>query len=457
MASEERQLESPPLDKYPKDLDSERAALACCLMRPDSVDEISDLVSDDDWWLDAHRILFNIIRGLHESGKPVENGAILTELHSRSQYEAVGGIRFLAELLETHGFAISPRYYAEKIRAVSQIRQLIETCEKTINDCRQRGAEASDLLCDAEERIFQISEKQVMTALFEPRQLIDEFEARMAIRDAGNTPGVEMGFCDVDAHLGGMKPGQIIIVAARPSMGKSGLGLGILTNLALNGQMGLLFTLEMGREELTDRMVCMEAKVDTRKLQFSSHLSKDERDRIKNSTGMLRNSMFRIDETGARNVSQIAAVTRRLKRRHNLQAVIVDYLQLIDVPDSKKSSRQEDVAGISRMLKRIAKDTHIPFVVLSQLNRNCEERDDKRPRMSDIRESGGIEQDADVVLLIHRPEYYDPNDDPGIAEIIVAKNRNGPTGTIKLMFQKSNIEFANLADSRNDDRNNGSY
>lgn len=257
--------------------------------------------------------------------------------------------------------------------------------------------------------------------------------------------GVATGFFDLDDITGGFQPNQLIIVAARPSMGKTAFALNVCDHAAVNLKTPVLFvSLEMGKLELAERLICSRSRVDGHKLRTGQNMGTREISQLSKSYDELRVASMFIDDTPARNMLQITANARRLKLRSKLGVIMVDYIQLIDSEESR-DSRQEQIAKISRRLKTLARDLEVPVVALSQLNRAVENREDRRPRMADLRESGAIEQDADIVLLLHRPEYYDANDQPGVAEVIVAKNRNGATGNVKLTFLKNCTRFESLA------------
>jgi replicative DNA helicase len=270
---------------------------------------------------------------------------------------------------------------------------------------------------------------------------------RIAARSEARHPisGVPTGYYDLDDITGGFQPEQLIILAARPSMGKTAIALNICDHAAVTSKVPVLFvSLEMGRVELAERLLCARSKVDGHKLRTGQNLGTREMTLLGKGYDELRSSPMFIDDSSSRTMLQITANARRLKLRQSIGMIVVDYIQLID-SDESRDSRQEQIAKISRRLKTLAREMKLPVVALSQLNRAVENREDRRPRMADLRESGAIEQDADMILLLHRPEYYDANDQPGIAEVIVAKNRNGATGTVKLTFLKNFTRFENLA------------
>ena len=257
--------------------------------------------------------------------------------------------------------------------------------------------------------------------------------------------GLSTGYFELDELTAGFQPSQLIILAARPSMGKTALALNICENIASQSRKGVLFvSLEMGEFELAERLLSARAKINGHDLRTGKGLGTREMNLLADAIGKLHNSPFFIDSTPTRTMLQITATARRLKRRESLDLIVVDYIQLID-SDESRDSRQEQIAKISRRLKTLARELKVPVIALSQLNRNVENREDRRPRMADLRESGAIEQDADLVLLLHRPEYYDPNDQPGMAELQIAKNRNGATGTVKLTFLKNFTRFENFS------------
>ena len=327
-------------------------------------------------------------------------------------------------------------------------RQLIESATEIIRDGYSNQFTAQELLESAERKVFGIAEDQIRGETFQINDVLNQAMERISRRadSVHAVTGVASGLIDLDEITWGFQPGQLIIVASRPSMGKTALALNICDHVAVNLKLPLLFvSLEMGYLEIAERLLCARSQVDGHKLRTGKGLAYPQMKELSRAYSELcGGGQILIDDTPARTMLQITASARRQRMRKEIGLIVVDYIQLIDSEDSR-DSRQEQIAKISRRLKTLARELKVPVIALSQLNRAVENREDKRPRMADLRESGAIEQDADIVLLLHRPEYYDANDQPGIAELIVAKNRNGPTDNVKLTFLKHLTRFENLA------------
>ncbi len=431
----------------PQNLEAERKVLGGVLLDNDALHEIIPILKADDFYRDSHQTIYRAICELYDEGKAVDAVTLADELIRRGEFESVGGDETLAEILNSVPHAANSRYHAEIVREKSVSRKLIEGATEIIRDGYSNRLTSKELLEIAETKIFQIAEDQIKGDTHDIKAVVTQAMEQISLRAEGKheVHGVATGFYDLDEMLGGFQPGQLIILAARPSMGKTAFALNICDHAAVENKTSTLFvSLEMGRVELAERLLWSRARVDGSRLRKGNNLGTRELTLLGKAYNEFSQSPIFIDDTPARDVLQITASARRLKMRNNLGMIVLDYIQLVDSEDSR-DSRQEQIAKISRRLKALARSLKIPVIALSQLNRAVENREDRRPRMADLRESGAIEQDADIVLLLHRPEYYDPNDQPGIAEVIVAKNRNGPTGTEKLTFLKNITKFENLA------------
>ena len=364
------------------------------------------------------------------------------------EIKSVEGLSGLREIIEDGRDNYAVKDYAAVIRDCSIIRSLITASGQTLNDCYQTILDVPEVVCDAEQRIFAVSERDSGVPVWELGTVVVEANARLAARMEGQASGILTGFADIDARLGGLRPGQLVVIAARPSMGKTALAMAIAANIAIRkkeeGQEAVLFvSLEMGRNELVDRLICTLASVDSQRYQDGTKLSPEEKMSIANASNAILEAPILIDENPSQTITKILSSGRKQKRKRNIGLIVVDYLQLIDSPQSA-GNRQEEVSKISRGLKTLARHINVPVIVLSQLNRKCEERPDKRPQLADLRESGAIEQDADVVMLLFREGHYDSQIKHGISEVQIAKNRNGPTGLAKLYFEKRFTRFSNL-------------
>jgi replicative DNA helicase len=442
-------LDSSPLgDRLPpQNIEAEQGVLGSILLENDVLHDVVPVLKVEDFYRDTHQVIYQVICDLYDLGKPIDALTLAEELIRRDQYRAIGGDDTLAEILHGVPHAANARYYADIVHQKSIQRQLIEAANEILREGYSNTFTAEDLLQAAERRIFNIAEDQTQGDTFELSGVVEKAMERIALRTESKHPitGLGTGYFEFDDMTGGLQNEQLIILAARPSMGKTAFALNICDHVAVTLKVPTLFvSLEMGRMELAERLLCARSRVDGHKLRTGQNLGNRELKMLGDGYSDLRTAPLYIDDTPARNMLQITANARRLKLRQNLGLIVVDYIQLIDSENSR-DSRQEQIAKISRRLKTLAREIKIPVIALSQLNRAVENREDRRPRMADLRESGAIEQDADMVLLLHRPEYYDANDQPGIAELIIAKNRNGATDTLKLTFMKSITRFENLA------------
>ena len=436
-----------PLDRLPpQNIEAEQGVLGSLLLDNDVLHDVIGMLKVEDFYRDAHQVAYRAIRDLYDLGKAIDAITLADELTRRNQFAGIGGEEFLAQIIHSVPHALNARYYADIVRQKSISRQLIEASNETLREGYSNNYTAEQLLEAAERRVFSIAEEQTTRDTMELGDVVVQAMDRIAARSEHHHPitGVGTGFFDLDDITGGFQPEQLIIVAARPSMGKTALALNVCDHAAVELKIPTLFvSLEMSEIELAERLLCARSRVDGHKLRTGQGLGHNEMTLLGKAYEQLRVPMF-IDSTPARTMLQITANARRLKMRHKLGLIVVDYIQLVDSEESR-DSRQEQIAKISRRLKALAREIQVPVIALSQLNRAVENREDRKPRMADLRESGAIEQDADVVLLLHRPEYYDPNDQPGIAELIIAKNRNGATGSVKLTFLKRFTRFDNLS------------
>jgi replicative DNA helicase len=431
----------------PQNLEAEQGVLGSILLDNEVIHDVVSKLKAEDFYRDTHQTLYRAIRDLYDLGKPIDGLTLSAELTQRGEFEGIGGHETLSEIVESVPHAANARYYADIVRQKSISRRLIESANEILRDGYSNNFTAEALLEKAEQKIFEIAGDTIQgdTAelLHVLKEAMDRIEERTVSKHA--VTGVATGYFELDDYMGGLQPGQLIVLAARPSMGKTALALNFADNVGVNLKVPLLFvSLEMGRLELVERLLCARARVDGKKLRTGQGLGTREMSMLGKGYSEMHTAPLFIDDTPSRNMLQVTANARRLKLRHNIGLIVVDYIQLVDSEESR-DSRQEQIAKISRRMKTLARELELPVIALSQLNRAVENREDRRPRMADLRESGAIEQDADVVLLIHRPEYYDPNDQPGIAEVIIAKNRNGATGTVKLTFLKNITRFENLA------------
>lgn len=430
----------------PQNLEAERKTLGCCLHDSRVIDDILAAgLRPDDFARAVHGEVWRAMVAMHSRGDSVDAMMLGDYLEREGTLEKFGGNDLLAELCESVAHAANANYYAGIVREKAVGRRLIETCTDLIRTCYSNQYTASDLICEAQEKILAMGERDGGVETVSYRALVEETMARMTVREEGDMVGLSTGFPDLDRITGGFRPGELWILAARPSMGKSALALDLVENVAGLGTTTLFFSVEMGRDAVGDRVVSNEAGVSGDRFQRPWQLDQRERQRIIAAAAKLQGLPVEIDFSPVRTVAAIGAVARRLQRRHGLSMLAVDYLQLLTGVREENGNREQEVARLSKDLKALARSMAVPVLTLAQLNREVEKRADKTPVLSDLRESGSLEQDADVVLLLHRPEYYRAGDRPGVAELIVAKNRNGRTGIVPLTFEASCTRFTSAA------------
>jgi replicative DNA helicase len=432
----------------PYNLEAEQGLLASILMDNSVMHDVVTIVKPEDFYRESHQHLFSIMRHMYDASEPVDLITLAEHLISKNMMEKIGGDDALMTIAESVAHAANAKYYAQIVNEKAITRNLISAASEVLTEAYSNSVTANKLIEFAETKIFEISNNQASSQTVELRDVITSTMDRVAQRSESRmaVTGVGSGYVDLDEMTGGFQGSQLIILAARPSMGKTAFALNILDNVAINLQKPVLFfSLEMGQNELGERLLAARGRVEGHKLRTGHHLGTKEMAKIGEAYEVLRSAPVFIDDSPSRSVVQIAANARRLHSKNDgLGLVLIDYIQLIEQEDSRES-RQEHIAKVSRRLKTLARELNIPVIALSQLNRGVETREDRRPRMADLRESGAIEQDADIILLLHRPEYYDPNDSPGVAEVIIAKNRSGATGTAKLTFLRNIMRFESLS------------
>ena len=434
----------------PCNLRAEEAVLGACLLEPALVDDVSLVVQPDDFYRAAHTSLFSAMLAVRDAGTRPDLVAVAEHLERTGRFASVGGDEMLAELVDAVPHAADATYHAKIVAQKATARRLIEASNETMRECYANELDASALLERAESRLFALAERGRVAQIRPIREVAAAVWRRLTCRRQGEYPGVATGLYDLDGTIDGMKPGAMLLIAARPSIGKTALGLTIAEHAVLNAAVPTLFiSLEMDAESLGERLLVMGARVDGHLLRTGRCLAAAQERNLENAQARLESCQrLWIDDSPVRTVAEIHAAARLMRRRHGLELLIVDYLQLIEPPAEvqRRATRQEQVARISARLKQIARDLAMPIVVLCQLNRAPEARADKRPQLGDLRESGALEQDADVVLLLHRPEFYDETDRPGEADLIVAKQRNGRTGVVRVTYRKEMARFESASD-----------
>jgi replicative DNA helicase len=432
----------------PQNLDAEESVLGAMMLSPGAIGAVSEILDAGDFYRESHGKIYRAALALYARGEPVDAITLVDELEQRGELEDAGGRSRVHELAALVPASANAGHYARIVREMATLRGLIRAGSDIAQLGWERVGEPADLVDRAEQIVFDLSQSRVSTEFSHIETLLKEsFERITALYEAGEEiTGVPSGFRDVDRLTSGFQPGNLVIVAARPSMGKSAFGLCIAANIAIRHQIPVaLFTLEMSKAEVTQRLMCSEAKVESQRLR-SGKLAPDDWPRLTAACDKLAKAPIYVDDTGSITMMEIRSKARRLKSKEStLGLIIVDYLQLM-TSGASVENRVQEVSQISRNLKILARDLDVPILAMSQLSRAVEQRHDKRPILSDLRESGSIEQDADLVAFIYRDEYYnDDSPDQGLAEMILAKHRNGPTGIEKLSFLKRYAKFADLA------------
>jgi replicative DNA helicase len=441
------------LDRLPPhNLDAEKGVLGSILLDPNLCDDVALILRPDDFYADANQKLYAHLMAMHDEGSRIDATLLMERLTTAGDVEAVGGVAYLAEVVHAVPYAANAVYYAEIVRAKSTLRALIHASTEILRDAYEPTLDPREMVSRAEEKIFAVHDTRSADQITNIHDLLveafDHIDARL---EHGAGVGVPTGFQDLDNLTGGLHDSEFVVLAARPSMGKTALATNIAEYVAIEANVPTLFvSLEMAKLELAQRMLCSQGRIDANKFR-SGFLSKEDRSKLVEASAKLGKATLYVDDTPARTCTEIAACARRLKRKQNLGLIVIDYLQLIQ-PDDPRDPRQEQVAKMARRLKGLARELKIPVLCLAQLNRQTEQgKESHRPRLSHLRESGAIEQDADVVMFIHREEYYHTREEAqekgiaGQADVIVAKQRNGPTGDIKLAWFDKFTRFENLS------------
>jgi replicative DNA helicase len=433
----------------PQSIEAERSILGAILLENSLLNQAVELLKADDFYLANHRLIFEQMLGLSEKSRAIDFLTLTEELENAGHLGTVGGRSFVSSLIDGVPKLSNLEYYARIVREKATLRKLIKRGHEIINSCYDQQDDVDQILDTAEKAIFDLAEEKIRTG-FQPiseiaKQALQKIE--IASKRKSMVTGIPTGYTKFDELTSGLQQADLVIIAARPSMGKTAFCLNIATYAAIVDKLKVgLFSLEMSSEQLLLRILCSEAHIDSQKLRTGKYLSKEEWTKITRTLGELSKAKIFIDDTAGISLLEMRAKARRLKAEHGLDLLIVDYMQLMSGGKERYENRQQEISTISRGLKGLAKEMNIPVVALSQLSRAPEQRTgDHRPQLSDLRESGSIEQDADVVLFIFREEKYKPTEDNrGIAEIIIGKQRNGPTGMIKLAFIDSFTRFENL-------------
>ncbi len=439
----------------PQNIEAEQSIIGAILLENEALPKSLEILRDEKvFYRDSHRKIFSAILDLFEKNQPVDLLTLSEQLKKKNQLEEIGGIDYLVSLVESTPTAANIQYYSKIVKEKAVLRSLISASTDIHNRCYEDAEDVDEVLDHAERTIFEISENKITPSFINIKQVVDEsfrtieklFERKELVT------GVPTNFKEFDAMTAGLHPSDLVIVAGRPSMGKTAFCLNIAASVGvIKNKTVAVFSLEMSREQLVIRMLCSEARINAGKVR-TGYLSKSDWPDLARAAGQLSEASIFIDDAPAQSVLDIRAKARRLQAEKGIDLIIIDYLQLMR-GRGRAENRQQEISEISRSLKALAKELKVPIIAVSQLSRAPEQRsgEGKKPQLSDLRESGAIEQDADVVVFVYREEYYKESpENQGIAEIIIGKQRNGPTGTVKLSFFKEYTRFDNLAISDED-------
>lgn len=443
MAAEEALLKR----VLPHSIEAEQAVIGSMIMDKEAITVASEIICGDDFYGRQYGVLFDAMVELNDEGKPVDLVTLQDRLREKDVPPEVSSLEFMKDVMSAVITSANIKHYATIVAEKATLRKLIRLNEEIANNCYTGKEPLEVILEDTEKRVFELIQKRNTGEFVPIRQIVmnamDKIEA--ASKSDGNVTGIATGFIDLDYRTAGMQPSDLILVAARPSMGKTAFVLNMAQYMAFNQDNTVaIFSLEMSKEQLVNRLFAMESRVDSQHLR-TGKLSDAEWEKLIESAGMIGKSKLIIDDTPGISIAELRSKCRKYKLEHDLKIIIIDYLQLMSGSGRGSDSRQQEISDISRSLKALARELNVPVVALSQLSRAVEQRPDHRPMLSDLRESGAIEQDADVVMFIYRDDYYNKDTDKkGIAEIIIAKQRNGPIGTVELVWMPDYTKFANI-------------
>jgi len=430
----------------PQNLDAEQSVLGSMMIDQEAVMKAMEILRPDDFYRDAHKVIFEAILALSDRGEPVDIITLSEELRQNNALEKVGGVAYVASLANIVPSSANVEYYARIVEEKALLRTLISVSSRIAAMGYEGEEDVEQLIDEAERMVFQVAQRKTNKSFATMHEILMETfdKIEYLYTHKGDVTGVPTGFIDLDRMTSGFQPSDLIIIAARPAMGKTSLVLNIAQNTAVKYKTPVaIFSLEMSKEQLVQRMLCSEAMIDQHRLR-TGQLQEGDWQKLSNAVGPLSKAPIFIDDTVGISIMEMRAKCRRLKSEHGLGMVVIDYLQLMQA-GRRVESRQQEISEISRSLKALARELSIPIIALSQLSRAVEQSHDKKPNLSHLRESGAIEQDADIVSFIYRDEYYNPDSEKkGIAEIIIAKHRNGPVGSVELGFLNEFTKFVNL-------------
>ena len=434
----------------PHSVEAEQSVIGSMLMDREAIISASEIITADDFYQHQYGVMFESMVELFNEGKPVDLVTLQNRLKEKDVPPEVSSLEFVRDIMATVPTSVNVKSYANIVREKAVLRRLIRVNEEIANTCYAGKEKLEDILAHTEKAIFDLLQSRNSGEFVPIRQValnvLEKIET--ASRSGGTVTGITTGFIDLDYKTSGMQPSDLVLLAARPSMGKTAFVLNLVDYIAVRkGLPCMVFSLEMSKEQLVNRMLAMESNVDSQKLRTGS-LTDADWDAVVEGIGIIGNSKLIIDDTPGISITELRSKCRKMKLEYGLQMIIIDYLQLMTGSGKTSDNRQQEISEISRSLKALAREMNAPVIALSQLSRACETRQDHRPMLSDLRESGAIEQDADVVMFLYRDDYYNKDTDkPNVAEVIIAKQRNGPIGTVELLWRPEFTKFVNMAKS----------
>ena len=431
----------------PHDIEAEQAILGCMLTDKDAVISAIEVLKEDDFYREDNKAIYSAILSLYSRSEPIDIITVKAELVEAGNFERIGGLEYLAELPDRVPTTANVEKYIKIVSEKATLRSLIQTSNELIALGYDESEDVDNIMDMAEKKVFDLSQKKSVKGYSALKDvLVGSFaELEKLYNQKGNVTGITTGFIDLDNKTAGLHNSDLIIIAARPAMGKSAFAINIATNVAIKANVPVvIFNLEMSKEQVGNRILCSEAMVDSNKIR-TGQIEDEDWMKLATTLGELSEAPIYIDDTPGISIMEIRAKCRKLKIEKNIGLIVIDYLQLIQGTGKKNASREQEISEISRSLKILAKELDVPVIALSQLSRTAEKRDDKRPMLSDLRESGAIEQDADIVMFLYRDDYYNEDTEKkNVAEVILAKHRGGSTGTVELAWMPSFTKFANL-------------
>ncbi len=431
----------------PHSMEAEQSVIGAMIMDRDAIVSASEILTGEDFYNKQYGVLFETMVALHDAGSAVDLVTLQNKLKEKDVPPEVASPEFIRDLITAVPTSANIKYYANIVAEKATLRRLIRLNEEIANTCYAGKESLEEILETTEKRVFDLIQRRNTGDFVPIRQVVMNAMERIerASKNKGNVTGIATGFMDLDYKTAGLQPSDLVLIAARPSMGKTAFVLNVAENIAFKQNMTVaMFSLEMSKEQFVNRLFSMEARVDAQHIR-TGNLNDAEWESLIESAGVIGKSNLIIDDTPGITVAELRSKCRKFKLEFDLKLIIIDYLQLMSGSGRRGDNRQQEISDISRALKALARELHVPVVALSQLSRAVEQRPDHRPMLSDLRESGAIEQDADVVMFLYRDDYYNPDTErKGIMEIIIAKQRNGPIGTVELVWMPEYTKFANL-------------